>query len=148
MSVFPLKIDSDIAKRRALSPQLLSAGDTYGVEFDRLGASEYPFESVSLAVIVGADSGTPDSFTLDCVLQESDTSGSGYTDVASITQIDLEDEVETCSYNLNSLKRYIRPKFTAAFVNGSSPKLNVAALYMFGDSKSNPVDDSKSNPVE
>ncbi len=140
MSIIPKKIDSDIAKRRALSPQLLSAGDTSGVEFDRLGASEYPFESVSLAVITGVDSGTPDSFTLDCVLQESDTSGSGYTDVVSITQIDGENEVETCSYNLNALKRYVRPKFTAAFVNGTAPKLNVAALYMFGDSKQAPVE--------
>ena len=135
----PLRIDENLAKRLALSPQLLSAGDTNGEEFDRLGTSEYPFEQVSLAVIVGADSGTPDSFTLDCVLQHSDTSGSDYTDLASIAQIDGENEVEPVSYDITAAKRYLRPKFTAAFVNGSSPKLDVAALYIFGASKKEPV---------
>ena len=139
MSIFPLRIDENIAKRIALSPVELSAGVTTGTEFDRLGSGEYQFESVCLVVQVGVDTGTPDAFTVDCVLQESSVSGSGYTDVASITQIDGEGEIENVCYNLNSLKQYIRPEFTVAFTGGSSPTIYTSSAYLFGDSKTEPV---------
>ena len=139
MSILPMRIDENIAKRIALSPVELSAGVTTGVEFDRLGASEYQFESVCLVVQAGIDTGAPSAFTVDCVLQESDTSGSAYTDVVAITQIDGEGEIETACYNLNSLKQYVRPEFTVAFTGGSSPTIYTSSAYLFGNSKTEPV---------
>lgn len=81
---------------------------------------------VSLAVLTGAATGSPTSFTVTAKLQESDD-GSTWADIATQTTL-----VMTAGSSVGKLrgirtKRYVRSVLTPAFVGGTSPTVPCAS---------------------
>ncbi len=114
-----------------------AAATTDGTAIDRMTqGADQGWLSCILAFNVGSASGTPDSFTADCKLQESDASGSGFTDItgAAVTQRTAAGQ-GFVNVNLKGCKRYIRATVTVAFVNGTSPRLPVAATIVLGGAR-------------
>jgi hypothetical protein len=117
---------------KAIPPQDAAAGAISGnsdAGHDRTG-----FGSCQLHVAVGAASGTPDSFSVAGKLQESDSESTGYTDIsgAAITSITADNGEARVNVDLSGCKKYIRAVVTPAFVNGTSPKVEVAATIVLG----------------
>ena len=68
---------------------------------------------VVLAVLTGAATGTPTSFSIAAKLQESDDGSTGWADLGKLRGI--------------RTKRYLRSVLTPAFVGGSSPTVPTAS---------------------
>lgn len=82
---------------------------------------------VVLAVLTGAATGTPTSFSIAAKLQESDDGSTGWADLASQETLSV-----TAGSSLGKLrgirtKRYLRSVLTPAFVGGSSPTVPTAS---------------------
>lgn len=75
----------------------------------------------------GAATGSPDSFTATCKLQESDTIGSNYADIATQTSLVITAGSTFGIVRGIRTKRYVRCVATPAFVGGSGPALPVSA---------------------
>lgn len=127
----------DVKPEITIEPQLAGAGTINGDEVDTKGDHD-----LMLVVETGVDAGTPTSFTVDVKLQESDTSGSGFTDItgAAITQITTEDTIEVKGLQgVGYKKRYIRAVATVAFVGGSTPTIALNARILVQKKASEPV---------
>jgi hypothetical protein len=116
----------------AIAPISTTAATLTGVAIDRRG-----YQDVVFSFQRGEDSGTPDDFLMTGKIQESDASGSGFTDItgAAITSLTQDSEVNAISnlrVNLRSTKRYIRAISAISFTAGSSPELAVAVLCTLG----------------
>jgi hypothetical protein len=145
----PGNVGGDSTSKTSLRPLAQAAAATYSLK--GAGVDMQNFESCVLHVMSGVTSGTPDSFAVDCKLQEStvDTDGS-YTDVATnpqnplvtITQITTANADRRIEIDRRGLKRWVRPVFTVAFVSGTSPKLNLAATFVCGGAVFKPVSQS------
>jgi hypothetical protein len=116
-----------------VTPTNSGAAATSGTGFDRTG-----YGSCAVHAMVGAASGTPDSFTAIFVLEHSDASGSGYAAFSTLTTITAAGELVK-NVDLAGAKKYIRVTCTVAFVNGTSPKLPVACSIACGGAKTIPV---------
>jgi hypothetical protein len=82
--------------------------------------------SAKVIVDVGAVSGTTP--TLDLKLQESDTSGGSYTDIAGATAAQMTATgVAEINYNANQAKRWIR---VAGTITGTSPSFANSELFV------------------
>lgn len=112
-----------------------ASGTVDGTGIDRMG-----YDEVTLLVTAGAATGTPDSFSVNCKLQESDDN-STFTDVAdgAITALVAAGTGEVSVIGKPSLKRYIRTRTVHAFVNGTSPKVPVSVAVLLGRPESGPV---------
>lgn len=137
----PMDIGSHINCTKGGVPAIASGTDagTTQTGFDRTG-----FESCVLAANVGAATGTPDSFTVDMKLQHSDVVGSGYVDFtpntgsAAIAQATAAG-FKSVNINLLGAKQFIAVKTTVAFVNGTSPKVPIAATLVMGGAVTEPA---------
>ncbi len=89
-----------------------------GTGIDRTG-----FESCVLSVGTGAATGSPTAQTLDSKLQDSDTVGGTYVDIAgaAITQIAADDGVAEVDVDLSIAKAFIRVVQTMVLTAGTSP---------------------------
>lgn len=121
-------------------PQIGTAAKAAGSEtingtgIDRMTqGAQQGWMSCVLVLNVGTETGSPSSFTADCKLQESDSSGSGYTDIsgAAVTQRTAAGQAFV-NVNLKGVKRYIRAVTTVAISGGSSPTVPVAATIVLG----------------
>jgi hypothetical protein len=128
-------IGAYISPRRALAVQDATAGAIPGPGIDRSG-----FDSCVLHVAVGTASGTPDSFSVAGKLQESDDN-SAFSDIAgaSIAAIATDASEAHVNVNLAGCKQYVRAVVTPAFVNGTSPKIEVAATIVLGGAHTLPT---------
>lgn len=72
---------------------------------------------------VGAATGTPDSFSVTAKLQESDTSGGTYTDLATQSSPGAQAAAGVVALRGIRTKKFVRIVQTIAFVNGSSPAI-------------------------
>jgi hypothetical protein len=128
-------IGNDIKVVRAIAPHSNSGSSSNGPSIDRLG-----YASAVLFVDVGAVSGSPTSFTVDCKLQESDD-GSTWADVtgASIGTISTANTQKELNVDLRGRKRYIRAVLTASFSGGTSPTVLASAALVLGGSDKYPI---------
>lgn len=111
-------------------PAASAAGTVNGTGVDRLG-----FAFAVLEAQTGATTGTPTTQTVDCKLQHSDASGSGYTDVTggAVAQITAINTRKRKTIDLRPLKRYVRVVTVTAFTGGTTPTIaNVCTLQLSG----------------
>lgn len=116
-------------------PTNSGAATTNGAAIDRMpAASRAGYLSATLHFVVGAPSGTPDSFTANAKLQESADGSTGWTDITdgAVTQRTAAGTEAEVNVSLAPIKRYIRAVVVVAFVNGTSPALPVAASVVLG----------------
>lgn len=134
----PRNIGGLVTITPALRPVNRAAATSYslsGIVINRL-----KYQSGLFIVSAGVDEGTPDSFALDAKLQECDTSGGTYTDVATsianpavaITQITTEATERWLEIDFSGLKEFVKLQFQLTFVGGSSPKLAIGAMAVLG----------------
>jgi hypothetical protein len=109
-----------------------------GVEIDTLGLNA----DICLVARTGAASGSPSAQSATFKVQESDTSGSGYTDItgwttAAITADSTSAKVDCPSAYIK--KRYLRIVATVSLTGGSSPALPVFAALLVKSAAGEPV---------
>ena len=107
-----------------------------GVAVDKLG-----FDDALAVVSLGAESGSPDSFSFAAKVQESANGSTGWADVANATAT-LTEENTVAKFKvpdmLNRL-RYLRVVITPTFVNGSSPAVVSTGALLLGAKNVEPV---------
>lgn len=81
-------------------------------------------------VAVGTATGSPTSFTVTGKLQESDTSGGTYTDLAVQDQVVISASGTEAIIRGQRTKRYVRTVVTPAFVGGTSPTAPTASIVL------------------
>lgn len=86
--------------------------------------TNYAESDIHIRVQSGDVSGT--NPTLDIVIQESDTLGSGYATIATVPQITAADQIY--AVKIRKTKRYIR--FVATLGGTSTPKVNANILVL------------------
>lgn len=125
----------------AVRPVAQAAGDATAIVIDTMG-----YNSAMFIVENGAATGTPDSYTVAAKVQESDASGSGYTDVTGATITTIAADNKSAQIQVDGLgtdrKRYLKLIITAAFVNGTSPKALVSGVALLGNAYQEPVGNS------
>lgn len=129
-------VGHEIKFNRAISPHNDDGTGENGAAINRQG-----YQSALLAVDVGATEGTPDSFTVDVLLQESADGSTGWTEVddSAITTITAINTSQVKAVNLAGLKQYVRAVAAVEFVNGTSPKVLMAASLILGGADTLPA---------
>ena len=122
-------------------PGGIAAGTVNGSAIDRLG-----FYSCVLEVQTGAVGGGPTTQTLDCKLQHSDVSGSGYVDFVpgavgsgAVPQITAINTRNAQAIDLRGAKRYICVVSVTAFTGGASPTFGQAVVVILGSADQEPT---------
>ena len=108
-----------------LRPQALTA-TTNGSAVDRLN-----YQSMLAVLETGTVTGT--SPTMDCVVQESDASGSGFAAISpavTFTQVTTSNNSQSKSVDLLGKKRYMRGVCTIA---GTSPSFTSSYIFILGE---------------
>ena len=124
----------------ALSPLDNSAGTRNSSAIDRAVANGNLYMSCAFGGRVGAASGTPTSFSVIYKLQDSADGSTGWADYgAANATITTDNGDAEGDVNLSSAKRYIRVQEVTAFVDGTSPKVEGAAVVVLGGSTTNEV---------
>lgn len=128
----------------AVRPQLKDAGAATIVVVDTQG-----YNSAMFDLMVGATSGTPDSFSVAAKVQECDnadgTTGAADVTDAAITAITVANksaQIRMDGLNMGARKRYLTLVVTPAFVNGTSPKVYIAGSALLGRAFKEPVGNS------
>jgi len=112
-----------------ISPQNSAGATINGTGFSRDG-----FDSCVLVVAAGATTGAPTSFTVDGKLQSSDAVGGTYADItgAAITALTAIDTIGNKNVDLGAIDEFIRAVVITAFVGGTAPTVDVAAVVILG----------------
>lgn len=87
------------------------------------------YDAVAIALI-GATSGTPDSFTVAITVENSATVGGTYTTIGTFATAVTASETGQIQITIDPTKPFIRATATIAFVNGTSPKINVGVVLL------------------
>jgi hypothetical protein len=100
-----------------------------GTGFDLEGSNGAEGEAIVILASDAASAGTDP--TLDVKLQESDSSGSGYTDIsgATFTQVTDSQALEKITINTNDVKRYLRAVGTIGGTSSPAFTYSVALVY-------------------
>ena len=118
---------------QANSEKLSAAIDTLG------------FGSALIEVVVGAATGTPDSYAVACKVTECATSGGSYADVSGATAT-LDADGKHAQIRVEGLgtsrKRYLKISMTPSFVNGTSPKALIGSTAVLGRPTQEPAGNS------
>jgi hypothetical protein len=77
---------------------------------------------------VGAAAGSPTSYTVTAKLQESDTSGGTYTDLATQSSPGAQTAAGAVAIRGIRTKKFVRVVQTIAFVSGTSPTIATSAI--------------------
>lgn len=80
---------------------------------------------------LAAATGSPDSFTVTCKLQESDTGSGNWSDLATQTSLVLDADKEAGLVRGVRTKRYVRGVMTPAFTGGSSPAVDCSSSVIY-----------------
>lgn len=139
MHEMPMNIGAGLKVVTGLVPLDNAAGTRNGTGIDRAT----PGGAIAHSCVVfghnGAASGTPDSWTSIYKLQHSsdNSSFSDYGDAG--TTITADNGSVQIDIDLRAAKRYIRVVETIAFVGGTTPKVEGAAVVVLGGFVNNPV---------
>lgn len=82
---------------------------------------------VAGVLVLGTATGTPDSFSVACKLQESTTGSGDWTDITGASVTLTADKAVTVLQGTRT-KQYVRAIATPAFVGGSTPKQHVSCV--------------------
>lgn len=124
----------------ALSPLENAAGTRNSAAIDRAVANGKLYLSCVVSGRSGAAAGTPTSYSVIYKLQDSADGSSGWADYGSANATLTADNTDgEGDFNLSSAKRYIRVVETTAFVDGTTPKVEGAAVVVLGASTENEV---------
>lgn len=107
-----------------LAPVALSASTAYTEWFDRQDNPSY--DEAEYAIMLGATSGTPSSFSVTCTVQTSAdkstiNSAVDYAGSTLATTLDTAGTMARLHFSPNAQDRYFRLRYVTAFVSGSSP---------------------------
>jgi len=123
-----------------IAPIAQAASEVLSAAIDTAG-----YNSGLIEVMVGAATGTPDSYSVACKVTECATSGGSYADVSGATAT-LAADGKHAQIRVEGLgtsrMRYFKISMTPAFVNGTSPKALVGATALLGRAFSEPVGNS------
>ena len=131
-------INSNLDVNESIRPAVLSA-DADGQAVDLLGS-----DSCLIVVSVGAVTGTMTTTTV--TLEESDVSGSGYTDVADADILGTEPTLTANTafqFGYRGAKRYVRATFTV----GAATNAAVSATVIRGNLARSPSEAPRSNAL-
>lgn len=138
----PHDIGAHIKLFSASAPADSAAATITGTTIDRATPGGTLYLSGVAHVQLGSASGTPDSFTVTSKLQHSDTTTSGdFVDVTGATGTTLTADASQTQFDFDcvGLKRYIRLILVVTFVNGTSPKIEVASTIALGGADHEPA---------
>lgn len=138
----PHDIGASIKVFKASAPADSAAATITGSTIDRATPGGTLYMSGVAHIALGAASGTPDSFTVTSKLQHSATTTDGdFTDVTGATGTTLTADAGETQFDFDcvGLKRYIRLIIVVTFVNGTSPKIEVASVIVLGGADHEPV---------
>lgn len=118
----------------AHAPVNSAAGTISGTAIDRAVPGGQDYFAGTLHVAVGAASGTPDSFTVNAKVKHCATSGGSYVALTdrdgnevAIDAIVADNGEATINVDLTGADEFIKVEPVVAFVNGTSPKIDVAS---------------------
>lgn len=80
---------------------------------------------------VASVTGSPDSYTVTCTMEESDTGSSAWTALATQSTLVLSADKTNGFVRGIRTKRYVRNVMTPAFVGGSSPGIDIASSVIY-----------------
>jgi hypothetical protein len=120
-----------------LAPVDSAAAANNGASIDKLAHEEC--RQVLTCVTTGSSSGTPTSFTVDAKIQDS-ADNSAFADVAGMTMttVTTDNQVGEIFFDPSKVRRYFRVVVTAAFVGGTTPKVELSAAHILGNFRSTP----------
>src|SRR5687768_7994779 len=128
-------IGGQVSCRVGVFPTNSAAATTNGAAIDRMAqGSDAGFMSAAVLVSSGAPSGTPTSFTVNWNVQESADGSTGWTTIASATQVTTNNQSQQLDLNLSGAERFIRVQGIVAFVGGTSPLIPIQATAVLGGS--------------
>jgi len=133
-------IGAEIKVVWALSPLENAAGARNSAAIDRAVANGKLYMSCVVAGRVGAVAGAPSSYSVIYKLQDSADGSTGWADYGSANATLIADDTDAeGDFNLSSAKRYIRVVETSAFVAGTTPKVEGAAVVVLGGATENEI---------
>lgn len=120
----------DVAKATmAIAPIAQTAAEKLSAAIDTYG-----YDNALIQVSNGAATGTPDSYTVACKVQECATSGGSYADISGATATISADgtsaQIRVPGLGTGSRLRYIKVSMTPAFTGGTSPKALIGATVL------------------
>lgn len=120
----------------AIAPQSIAAGTVTGGIFNKES-----FLSGILTLVTGAVTGTPTSLTVTATINTADAvddedaptslTNPSSTDVSLV--LDAANSIDQLDIDFLALKRWNQISVTVAFVDGTTPEVNVSGLVMLGD---------------
>lgn len=127
----------------ATVPAAVAAGTRNSAYIDKLTLGE----SCVLALLLGATTGAPASFTADLKIQDADDSGGTNVadykpdgvNVAKIVQAVAASARSEADVNLRNARRWIRLVEVVAFTGGTTPTIGAASLLVAGGARNEPV---------
>jgi hypothetical protein len=85
---------------------------------------------VQAAVLNGAATGSPTSYSIDWKIQESDDGSTGWTDCVQMRETQVTADETPQLLQARRSKRYVRVVAVVAFVNGSTPTIDIGAAVL------------------
>lgn len=120
-----------------------SATADEGASIDRMesGDADTAYLSCYVALLVGEVTGTPDSFSVACVLEHNTAAadGAGWSTYATLTTVTAASTGSYLAVDLQNAKRYIRVKTTTTIVGGTTPTVTSGACVILADPMRSPV---------
>lgn len=114
-----------------------SATPDEGAAIDRMesGDRSSAFLSCKVLLLVGEVTGTPDSFSVACVLEHNDAAadGAGWSTYHTLSPATTANSISQASVDLEAAKRYIRVKTTTTIVGGTTPTVTSGACVALMD---------------
>lgn len=133
MSSFDRDIGGYVNQVVGLEPQNTAAATVVGAGYDRTDVY-----SVAIGGAVGATTGSPTSFTVTFNVQESSDDGSAdaYSNFGTTTVVaSTADSVVELDLDLTGAEQWIRVQAVVAFVGGTAPTIDLAAVTTLGPAR-------------
>lgn len=135
------KLGTLILSKIGTLPLANAAGTRNGTGVDRATPGGALYMGVTLSAILGAETGTPTSFTADFKIQDSADNSTfadyvppgGVAADAAVTQMTAGSSIAEVDIDLSGAKRYIRVVEVIAITGGTSPKVPASStLSLYG----------------
>lgn len=84
---------------------------------------------------VGTASGTPDSYTVTHKVQHKNLSGDSWEDFVTPVVVTADNTVTKIDLDAKSMKNLVQLVSVIDFTNGTSPKIEVSSVLVYGEAK-------------
>lgn len=141
------KLGNVFGKAIGTLPLANSAGTRNGTGVDRATPGGTLYMGCTLSALLGAETGTPTSFTADFKLQDSADNSTfadyvppgGVAADAAVTQMTAGSAISDVDIDLSGARRYIRVVETIAITGGTSPKVPASSTLLLYGADRTPV---------